>query len=126
MAEFKPFENDEQSWSGGEGDGLTINNGVQTLSIYGEIKFTAADQGGLAARELLSIFSEISKQLPEGEGSKSLWVKTRAGAVVIGGDIDVEKGKSGQGALAKATIALERLVSGPKPAEQKKDVKPKA
>lgn len=115
MADFKPFENDEQSWSAGEGDGLTINNGTETMAIYGEIKFAAADQGGAPAKELLSILREAGRHLTPGESTKSLWVKTRSGAVVIGGDVDLERGTSGIGALSKAIGALEKLTAGARP-----------
>lgn len=126
MADFKPFENDEQSWSGGEGDGLTINNGSETMSIYGEIKFAATDQGGAAAKELLAIFQAAGKYLMPGESTKSLWVKNRGGAVVIGGDVDLEKGKSGLGTLSKAVAALEKLTSGTKPKPNPEPRGPKA
>lgn len=118
MSQFKPFENDEQSFSVGAGEGLTVQNGIELASIWGEAKFKPDAGGKQGAGELLEVLKGLAAKLPTGPSEKSLWVKKSASSIVVGGDVDLEMGKTGSGAVEKAVAALESFVARAEPASQ--------
>lgn len=120
MTTFKPFANDEQEWTVGAGDGITLQNGTETLCIFGEAKFKADEQGKLGAASLLAQLKAISAHLPAGGAPKELWVKKSAGSLCVGGNIDLEKGSTGADALSKAISAIEKFGEVPAPAKNPK------
>lgn len=123
MSEFKAFDNDSQSFSVGAGEGLTVQNGQEVVSIWGEAKFKADEAGRKAAAELREVLQGVAAKLAAGPAEKALWVKKAAGGLSVGGDVDLEKGKSSAEALAKAIAAIDAFGVGAEPAKGAKNPK---
>lgn len=115
MADFDPFANDDQNWSVGEGDGLTIQNGTQSIAIFGEAKFGPSELDRASASELLGRLKAISARLGDGPSDRSLWTKISRGALTIGGSFDAAKEQGSRAGLSKAIDALEKYARGAKP-----------
>jgi hypothetical protein len=103
MAEFKPFENDTQSWSAGAGDGLTLNNGTESIAAYGAVKFGAKDQAG--ASELLEILSAARLKMAPGPSEPVLRARKTKSGLTIEGDVDLTPSTPAS-ALDEAVAAL--------------------
>lgn len=62
MSEFMPFENDVQSTNVGPGEGLTFENGIDEINIYGDFsidKNTNVEE----INSLIEVFDKIKNQL---------------------------------------------------------------
>jgi len=62
MIKFKPFENDSQSMTIGNGNGITIENGIEEIIIYGDITINK-DTDPAVIDSLIDVFIEIKKNL---------------------------------------------------------------
>ena len=109
MSDFFPFKNDEQSWSVGLGDGLTFNNGLDSISIYGEVRFELTEKSISLANELLVVLKDIELKTPQTDAKKSLWCKKHGKSLVIGGDVEIGSNAEGKVAIQKAIEALEEF-----------------
>lgn len=113
MLDFVAFGKDGQSWSVGAGEGLTIENGLDSIALYGEARFEPGSKGSERAKELLGVLEAISGSLTGdklAQGGSSLWAQTRSGVLTLGGDVQVSKSDSRQ-SLAKAVAGLRKFVA---------------
>lgn len=69
MEKFKPFENDSQSTTIGNGNGITFENGTDEITIYGDTTISKDTDPAVIDR-LLEIFTDIKKTLPKKNENK--------------------------------------------------------
>lgn len=62
MTKFKPFENDSQSISVGSGNGITFENGLDEIIIYGDTTIKS-DTDPAIIDSLLEILTAIKENL---------------------------------------------------------------
>lgn len=63
MNNFKPFENDSQSLTIGKGNGITFENGLEEIVIYGDTTININTDSAVL-NNLLEILTAIKKKLP--------------------------------------------------------------
>jgi hypothetical protein len=62
MNNFKPFENESQSVTIGNGNGITFENGLKDIIMYGDITFNANTDPAII-EHLLEILTAIKGSL---------------------------------------------------------------
>lgn len=62
MSDFKPFENDSQSTTVGPGDGVTFENGKDSISVYGDYEITKTTKPE-EIDELIAMLNSIKSAL---------------------------------------------------------------
>jgi hypothetical protein len=96
----------------GLGEGLTIENGKEVISIYGQINFSSDAAGMEKAKELLALFEQINEMLADNQREgDTLWVQNKKGILIVGGSVDLEKGMSSKIALSKPIKSLKKFCS---------------
>lgn len=114
MGKFIPFGKDGQSLLMGTGEGITMENGKEVLSIFGQASFSPEATGQDKARELLGLLEAISEKLKdENVECDALWVQNKKGILTVGGSVDLEKGVSSRSALSKAIKSLRKFCASP-------------
>lgn len=61
---FDPFKNDSQSLQLGDGEGLTVENGLKSLSIYGNIEIAHNEKSHERVDELIELLTRVKAALP--------------------------------------------------------------
>lgn len=114
MGKFIPFGKDGQSLVMGSGEGITIENGEDVLSIFGQTSFSPDASGQGKARELLGLLEAIGEKLKDEhvEGD-ALWVQNKKGVLSVGGSVDLEKGVSSRLAISKVVKSLRKFCEIP-------------
>lgn len=69
MTEFKPFENDSQSFTVGKGNGITFENGLKEVVIYGDTSINKNSDPAIID-SLLEVLTAIKEQLVEKPNNK--------------------------------------------------------
>ena len=64
MTKLKPFENDSQSITVGNGNGITFENGLDEILIYGDTTIKT-DSDPAVIDSLLEILTAIKDKLPK-------------------------------------------------------------
>ncbi len=59
---FLPFKNDSQSITVGPNEGLTVENGIDSISIYGQFEITK-DVTKKEVQDMINILIEIQNNL---------------------------------------------------------------
>lgn len=62
MSDFKPFENDSQSTTVGPGDGVTFENGKDSINVYGDYEITKKTKPE-EIDELIAMLNNIKEAL---------------------------------------------------------------
>lgn len=68
MSKFNPFENDSQSITIGNGNGLTFENGLDEIIIYGDTTIKSSTDP-VIIDSLLEILTAIKDRLPKKDKS---------------------------------------------------------
>lgn len=67
--QFKPFENDSQSISLGNGNGLTFENGTEEIAIYGDITISKKTNPE-TLDNLINLLSDIKSSIEMTQNKK--------------------------------------------------------
>lgn len=62
---FQPFGNDTQSISAGPGEGLTFENGQESIIVYGDLDIERSAQSRKGLNDLIELLSKVRDSLPE-------------------------------------------------------------
>lgn len=66
---FTPFANDDQVLNLGPDGGITVENGTESLAIYGDITIENTPQMHERVDELIELLTRIKKALPPAGGA---------------------------------------------------------
>lgn len=62
--EFKPFKNDHQAINVGPSDSLSVENGFESIAIYGDISVTKGDKSDKQAlEEVIKVLTKIKDSI---------------------------------------------------------------
>jgi len=64
MDNFKPFDNDSQSLTIGSGNGITFENGLEDIIIYGDTTINSKTDSVVIDR-LIEVLTAIKNKLPK-------------------------------------------------------------
>lgn len=62
---FTPFANDTESLLAGPGEGLTFENGLESIVVYGDMEIEKSAKSRERLDELIEALSRIRSALPE-------------------------------------------------------------
>lgn len=63
--EFDPFGNDTQSVVAGPGEGMTLENGAESIVMYGDVEIEKTARSRERLDELIELLSRVRDSLPK-------------------------------------------------------------